>query len=76
MLIIESEGHCNVANYPKITAEICNGCDKPFGPEDIFEALVDRVRKRSYLIHPNCWEILEAKLKGGSNGNLPSWAKL
>jgi hypothetical protein len=75
MSIIESEGHCKASDYSNITAEICNGCDKAFGLEDVFEALVDRVRKRCYLIHPECWELLEAKLKGGKDGNLPPWAK-
>lgn len=75
-MIVESEGHCKVADYPAITQEICCGCEQQFALEDSFEALVDRIRKLSYLIHPNCWELLETKLKGGEYGDLPAWARL
>ncbi len=75
MLIIESEGHILVINYPAIQKECCDGCGANFGLEESFEPLVDRIRKRSYLIHPCCFELLEAKLKGEGNGNLPPWAQ-
>jgi hypothetical protein len=76
MLILESEGHCRVADYPAVQSELCCGCDQYFVLTDSFEPLVDRVRKRSYLIHTNCFDLLEAKLKGGNNANLPAWAQL
>lgn len=75
MMIIESEGHSKIADYPLMVGELCHGCGCQFVNEDIFEALVDRVRKRSYLIHDGCWDLLCAKIKGGENGNLPAWAK-
>ena len=75
MNIIESEGHVKVADYPAIQYEVCSGCGHTFESDQIFEPFVDRVRKRSYLIHPNCWDQLCAKLKGGNNGNLPPWAQ-
>jgi len=74
-MIFESEGHARVSNHPLLIGEMCHGCECEFGLDDVFEALVDRVRKRSYLIHEGCWELLSAKIQGGSNGNLPAWAQ-
>ncbi len=75
MLVLESEGHRKVSDYPRLKCEVCHGCGRLFDGQDVFEALVDRVRKRSYLIHVDCWELLTAKIKGGENGNLPAWAQ-
>jgi len=75
VFVIESEGHYKVANYPSTQKEVCCGCEQYFTIKDSFEPLVDRVRKRSYLIHTDCFDLLEAKLKGEGNGNLPSWAQ-
>lgn len=76
MLILESEGHLKVSDCPSVLAEVCNGCNRSFTLKDSFEPLVDRVRKRSYLIHPGCWDVLVVKLKGEGYENLPAWAKL
>jgi len=76
MLLLESDGHGKVGDYPRMLGEVCNGCESEFTAEDSFEALVDRLSKRGYLIHTSCFDALEAKLKGGNNGNLPAWAQL
>ncbi len=75
MLIIESEGHFTLADYPDLLGQPCAGCNRQFTRIDKFESLIDRVRKQQYLIHPNCWEQLQVKLKGEGNGNLPPWAQ-
>lgn len=82
-MVIESDGHGKVADYPRMRAEVCNGCGQHFELSDSFEALVDRLTKRGYLIHTTdgCWERLADQLskdspwkptqtQGESNANL------
>ncbi len=77
MPILESDGHGKVCDYLRLEGEICEGCGEQLTCQDSFEALVDRITHRGYLIHTNksCWDVLESKLKGENNGNLPSWAQ-
>ena len=78
MIAIESDGHNKVADYPQMIGEICNACGQHLEVDDSFESLVDRVSRRSYLLHTgsNCWSLFETKLKGEEYGNVPAWAQL
>lgn len=76
MHLLESDGHGSISDYPALESDACHGCDYLFAPNDEFEALVDRITKRGYLIHTWCFEKLEAKLKGEEYGNVPAWTQL
>lgn len=71
-VILDSEGHGEVAGLPQLLGQACDGCGQAFVESDLYEGVYDRIFRRSYMIHPDCWELLLSRVKRSNHGrNLP-----
>lgn len=73
--ILESEGHGRVADLLLLLEQCCSGCDLAFVEIDLYEGVYDRVFRRSYVIHPDCWELLLNRVKRSNYGRDLPWQR-
>lgn len=73
--ILDSEGHGEVAHLPILLAQTCDGCAHNFVESDLYEGVYDRIFRRSYVIHPDCWELLLGRVKRSNHGRDLPWVR-
>ncbi len=71
--ILDSEGHGRVADLLVLLDHYCDGCDQLFVESDLYEGIYDRIFRRSYIIHPGCWESLVQRVKRSNHGRHLPW---